>query len=86
MGETAVGAKVPVLYVYVLVGDAAFGAPVAPVINGKAISAQHPLERIQGDQVWASPLEIEGRSFGVAVQRVSELGPDVAIAVLRSET
>ncbi len=35
---------------------------------------------------WAAPLEIEGRSFGVAVRRVAELGPDVAIAALRSET
>ena len=86
MGETAEGDKVPLLYVYVLVGGAAYGAPVAPVVNGKAISDQHPLEHIAGDQVWAAPLEIEGRSFGVAVVRVTELGPDVAIAALRSET
>lgn len=86
MGDTPEGEKVPLLYVYVLVGDAAFGAPVAPVVNGKAVLEQRPLSHIQGDQVWAHPLEIEGRSFGVAVQRVAELGPDVAIAVLRSET
>jgi len=86
MGETAEGDKIPLLYVYVLVEGAAYGAPVAPVVNGKAISEQHPLQHITGDQVWAAPLEIEGRSFGVAVVRVAELGPDVAIAALRSET
>jgi len=86
MGETPEGEKVPLLYVYVLVGDAAYGAPVAPVVNGKAILELKPLSRIKGDEVWAQSLEIEGRSFGVAVQRVAELGADVAIAALRSET
>jgi hypothetical protein len=86
MGETVEGDKIPLLYVYVLVGGVAYGGPVAPLVNGKAIVDQHPLERITGDQVWASPLEIEGRTFGVAVVRLTELGPDVAIAVLRSET
>ena len=31
-------------------------------------------------------LEIEGREFGLALRRVPALGPDVAIAVVRSET
>lgn len=86
MGETKEGEKVPLLYVYVVVGDAAYGAPVAPVVNGKAILALDPLAKLKGDQVWSSPLEIEGRTFGVALVRVPELGADVAIAVLRSET
>lgn len=86
MGETAEGDKVPLLYVYVIVKDAAFGAPVAPVVNGKAILQLQPLEHLQGDQIWSSALDIEGRSFGVAIQRVTELGADVAIAALRSET
>jgi hypothetical protein len=30
--------------------------------------------------------EIEGRDFGIALRRVPALGPDVAIAVVRSET
>lgn len=86
LGETEEGAKVPLVYVYVLVGDAAYGAPVAPVVNGKAIQAQKPFEHARGDEAWAIPLEIEGRAFGVAVVRVAELGEQVAIAVLRSET
>lgn len=86
MGETKEGDKVPLLYVYVLVGDAAYGAPVAPVVNGQAILRQQPLTKVSGDQVWSSPLEIEGRTFGLAVMRVPDLGADVAIAVLRSET
>jgi len=86
MSETEEGAKVPLIYVYVLVEGAAYGAPVAPVVNGKAILAMKPLARAEGDKVWASPIEIEGRAFGVAVQRVVELGQDVAIAALRSET
>ena len=86
MGETKEGDKVPLLYVYVVVGDAAYGAPVAPVVNGKAILEQAPLAKATGEQLWSTPLEIEGRTFGLAVMRVPDLGADVAIAVLRSET
>ncbi len=79
-------AKMPLLYVYVVVGDAAHGAPVSPDVNAKVILEQNPLQKAQGEAVFAAPLEIEGRDFGLTVRRVPELGSDVAIAVLRSET
>jgi hypothetical protein len=84
--STKEGAKVPLVYVYVLVGSHSYGAPVAPVINGKALVKLKPLEKLKGEEVYAAPLEIERRDFGVAMQRVPELGPEVVIAVLRSET
>jgi hypothetical protein len=78
--------KLPLLYVYVVVEKAAFGAPVSPEVNAKAIADQDPLSKIQGDAVFSTAIEITGRDFGLAVQRAPALGDDVAIAVLRSET
>lgn len=78
-------AKVPLLYVYVVVGDAAYGAPISPDVNAKAIVDAKPWSALDGG-VFARAIEIEGREFGLAVRPVQELGPKVAIAVLRSET
>ncbi|MFO0571762.1 MAG: hypothetical protein U0263_39420 [Polyangiaceae bacterium] len=78
--------KEPLLYVYVIVEKEAFGAPVSPEVNAKAILAQDPLGKAQGDAVHSGVLEITGRDFGFAVRRAPALGTDVAIAVLRSET
>jgi hypothetical protein len=86
LGNTKEGGKVPLTYVYVIVGDQAYGAPVSPVVNGTAIVKQRPLEKLKGQEIWSTPIEIERRQFGLAVARVPELGPNVAIAVLRSET
>jgi len=86
LGNTIEGHKVPLLYVYVLVGDSSYGTPVAPVINGKKLLGLKPLIKTKDQKIWTGPLEIERRAFGVAFGRVPELGKDVVIAVLRSET
>lgn len=84
--ETKSGDKVPLIYVYVVVDKDVFGAPVAPRVNALAIEKLRPLERASGAGVWTSPIEIEGRAFGVALLRAPALGKDVIVAVLRSET
>jgi hypothetical protein len=84
--NTKEGEKVPLLYVYVIVGGKAYGAPVSPEVNGQAILKQNPIEKTKGGKVVAVPLEITRRQFGVALQHFSELGEVVVVAVLRSET
>lgn len=84
LGETKEGDKVPVLYVYVIVGEQAYGAPVSPEVNGAAIVKSKPLEKAQNG-VWISPLEVTNHVFGLAVQKIPELGSNVAVAVLRSD-
>ncbi len=86
LGNTAEGDKVPLLYVYVIAHGDIYGAPVSPMINAKAIMKLSPLEKLESEEIYSQPLEIDGRQFGVAVKRVPKLGEDVAIAVLRSET
>ena len=84
--DLAKDAKEPLLYVYVVVADSVYGAPVSPEVNAKAIAEQKPFEKLQGDGVFATTLEITDRAFGLAVKGTPELGDKVAVAVLRSET
>jgi len=82
----AADSKEPLVYVYVLVEKDAFGAPISPDVNAKAIKESGLFARASGETVVDAAREIEGRDFGIAVKRVPALGPDVAIAVVRSET
>jgi hypothetical protein len=76
----------PLAYVYLDVGDAVYGAPLAPEVNASAICRAVLLAKLGPDQIWSSVIEVTGREFALAVKRAPELGPDVAVAVLRSET
>lgn len=78
--------KMPLLYVYVVVDQGVYGAPVSPEVNAKAIQDQKVFDKLKGSEPWSVPLELTGRSFGLAVALAPELGERVAIAVLRSET
>lgn len=84
--NTKEGEKVPLLYIYIVAGGKAYGAPVSPEVNGQAILKLNPLEKTKGGKTVAVPLEITRRQFGVALQQFPELGDDVVLAVLRSET
>ncbi len=78
--------KMPLLYVYVVVDKEAYGAPVSPRVNARAILEREPLARTAPDKPMHTILEITGREFAMGVVRAPVLGGDVAIAVLRSET
>ena len=80
------GTKEPLVYVYVVAGKEAYGAPISPDVNAKAVKDSGLMGRATGETVVDSALEIDGRDFGVALKRVPALGTDVAIAVVRSET
>lgn len=78
--------KEPLIYVYMVVGKAAYGAPVSPEVNMKAIADLDPLAQAKGQDVLVQKVDVTGRAFGLAVKRTPTLGTDVAVAVLRSET
>jgi hypothetical protein len=82
----AAKAKEPLVYVYVVVEREAYGAPVSPDVNAKAIKDSGLMGKASGEAVVDAAREIEGRDFGIALRRVPALGADVAIAVVRSET
>jgi hypothetical protein len=76
----------PLVYVFVVVGKQAFGARITPLVNSEAIEKLDPMSHLGDADSYSTTLEITGRQFGVAFKKVPELGPDVAIGVLRSET
>ncbi len=80
------GSKLPLVYVYVVVDKEAYGAPVSPDVNAKAVKDSGLMGRATGESVVDAAQEIDGRDFGIALRKVPALGPDVAIAVVRSET
>lgn len=77
--------KEPLVYVYVVVGQGVYGAPVSPEVNAKAILDQRFLEQVPGNEPVTVELEITGRDFGIAFQRTPALGKDVGVTILRSE-
>lgn len=84
--STEAGTKEPLVYVYVVVDKEAYGAPVSPEVNAKAVKDSGLMGRATGETVVDVAQEIEGRDFGIALRKVPALGADVAIAVVRSET
>jgi len=86
LSNTKEGGKVPLTYVYVIVGNQAYGAPISPTVNAQAILKQKPLAGATATAPFSVALEIENRQFGLAVVPLEKLGKDVGIAVLRSET
>jgi hypothetical protein len=80
------GERAPLVYVYVVVDNDVYGAPISPEVNAKAIAEEKPMSKIQGEALHETTLEITGRDFGLAVKGTPALGQGVGVAVLRSET
>jgi hypothetical protein len=84
--ELSEGQKLPLAYVYLIVGKDVFGTPISPEVNAQAIAKLSPLTNASASAPTSFELEIAGREFGLGVELAPDLGKDVAVAVLRSET
>lgn len=74
----------PLFYAFVFKGSKAYGEAVTPDINAEAVEKQD----LQGKTAagpWSGTLDITGRIYGVAAQRVPDLAPDAGVAVLVSQ-
>lgn len=78
--------KEPLVYVYVVVDKDVFGAPISPDVNAQVIAAQDFSSKPASANPSSVQVEITGRDFGVAFQRTPELGANVGVVVVRSET
>lgn len=84
-GKLTENQKMPLVYVFIAVDQDVYAVPEAPDVNIQAVRAQAVNDKLQGAGPFSVPLELTGRSFGLAAVAVPELGPKVAIVVLRSE-
>jgi hypothetical protein len=83
--ETAQGnARLPILYVFVFDANGAYGAKATPKINEQAIAGVGP-SKASANGPASGTLTITDREYGWVAERVPKLGPDMGIAVLRSE-
>jgi len=78
--------KQPLVYVFAFAGAKVYGAPVTPLINAQTLEGLDLLGHTDNGVVFHRQIEITGRGFGVAAKRATKMGPDVGVAVLRSET
>lgn len=76
--------NVPLVYVFVLRGAKAYGAPVTPDVNAEAVEQLEPLAKAAAGS-WRGQLEITGRRFGVAIARTPKLAEDTGVAVILSQ-
>lgn len=73
----------PLLYVFAWKGAKAYGGPMTPDVNTEALEKLDlPAKTASGP--WSGTVEIAGRTFGAAAQRVPELAADAGVAALVS--
>jgi hypothetical protein len=75
----------PLVYVFVVQGTRAFGTPVVPEVNQKAIEALGVTEKLKNAETWRGQIEITDRPYGAAARQTKKLCPDCSVIVLRSE-
>ena len=78
------GKAIPLVYVFLLKGNKAYGAPVTPDVNAELVGKLDLAAKTQGDG-YLTTTEIEGRVFAVASRRIPALGPDILLAMMLSE-
>lgn len=76
--------RVPLVYVFIIKGTKAYGAPVTPDVSTDAVANLDILSKTAAAP-FSGNVEITGRRFGVAGERTPDLAADAAIAVLTSE-
>jgi hypothetical protein len=76
--------KLPLVYVFIFAGSKVYGAPVTPLVNCESLQGLDLVAKTEGG-AFHQQLEITGRGYGLAARRAPKMGPDVGVAVLRSE-
>jgi hypothetical protein len=77
-------ARLPVLYVMLFDKSGVYGAAQTPHVNEQAIADLSPVTKTSTGRAEGT-LAITDRDFGWVAARLPKLGPDVGLAVLRSE-
>lgn len=73
----------PVMYVYIVKGDKAYGAQETPEANAEAVAKLGLAAKAKGGQ-YKGRLDITGVAFAVVAQPAPDFGDDAALAVVAS--
>jgi hypothetical protein len=74
---------IPLTYLFVVKGSEAFGGPMTPADNAKAVGELGVIDKVASG-TYESTLELDGRRFLVAAKKAPALGDDVALVLLMS--
>jgi hypothetical protein len=77
--------KLPLLYVFVIAGAKAYGAPITPAVNSEALEQLGLAAKTDNGIVHHQRIDITDRAYGLAARRAQKMGADIGVAVLRSE-
>jgi hypothetical protein len=81
--KTSSDHKIPVMYVYIVKGPKAYGAPDTPDPNAEAVGKLDLGSKVKSGS-YKTHADITGRVFGVAADPAKGLGDDAAIVVVTS--
>jgi hypothetical protein len=76
--------KVPLVYVFLVKDGKAYGGPMAPDVNARAIEALDLVNKTQNGP-FRGHVEFTGRVFGIAAQKAPSIGESVVLSVMISE-
>jgi hypothetical protein len=62
-----------------------YGAPVTPLLNSETLEQLGLFAKTDNGVVFHQTIEITSRGYGLAARRAPKMGPDIGVAVLRSE-
>jgi len=84
LGEKGEKAKaIPLVYVFVVVGKDAYGAPVTPEVNAEALGKMDLLGKAKGGKLQTT-VDVDGRSFILVAKPFEDLGDNAGLAVMFS--
>jgi hypothetical protein len=84
LAEKQGNAQLPVLYVMVFDKSGVYGAAQTPKVNEETIAGLNPVAQTAAGRAHGT-LTITDRDFGWVATRLPRLGPEIGVAVLRSE-
>lgn len=82
--EKARAVKVPLVYVFLVKDGKAYGGPISPDVNARAIEGLDLPSKTQNG-VYRGHVEVTGRMFGVAAQKAPNIGESIVLSVMISE-
>jgi len=82
--EKSRAVKIPLVYVFLVKDGKAYGGPMAPDVNARAIEGLDLPAKTQNGS-FRGHLEITGRMFGIAAQKAPNIGESMILSVMISE-